>query len=62
MKKNGGNDFIGNSRHINIRYISVKDTVNKEDVKIEYCPTQTMLADYFTNHSREGFKKYSGTS
>ena len=48
MKKNGGNDFTGNSRHINIRYIFVKDTVNKEDVKIEYCPTQTMLADYFT--------------
>ena len=40
----------GRSRtwHINIRYFFVKDRVDSGEVKIEYCPTKEMVADYFT--------------
>ena len=48
MEKNGRNSCTGNSRHIHIRYFFVKDRVDKKEVKIEYCPTEQMLADFFT--------------
>lgn len=48
MLKNGRNSCTGNSRHINIRYFFVKDRVDKKELKIEYCPSLNMLADFFT--------------
>ena len=48
MVKNGRNSCTGNSRHIHIRYFFVKDRVDKGEIKVEYCPTLLMLADYFT--------------
>ena len=48
MLKNGRNSCTGNSRHVNIRYFCVKDRVDKKEIKIEYCPTAIMLADYYT--------------
>ena len=49
MLKNGRNSCTGNSRHINIRCFFVKDRVDKKEVKIEYCPTENMLADFLQN-------------
>ena len=48
METNGRNSCTGNSRHVDIRYFFVKDRVDKKELQIEYCPTQQMLADYFT--------------
>jgi len=48
MGKNGRNSCTGNSRHVNIRFFFVKDLVDKKEIEIAYCPTETMLADYFT--------------
>ena len=48
MLKNGRNSCTGNSRHINIRYFFVKDRIDKKEIKVEYCPSLIMLADYFT--------------
>ena len=48
MEKNGKESCTGNSRHIDIRYFFVKDRVKKKEVEIVYCPTEQMLADYFT--------------
>ena len=48
MEKNGRNSCTGNSRHIDARYFWVKDRVDKKELEIKYCPTDTMLADYFT--------------
>ena len=48
MLKNGRNSCTGNSRHIHIRYFFVKDRVDKKEVKVEYCPSADMLADFFT--------------
>ena len=48
MENNGSNSCTGNSRNINIRYFFVRDRLYKGKVKIEYCPTQILLADHFT--------------
>ena len=48
MLKNGRNSCTGNSRHIHIRYFFVKDRVDKGEIKVEYCPTEQMLADFYT--------------
>ena len=52
MEKNGRNSCTGNSRHIAIRYFFVKDRIDKKEVKVEYCPTHLMLADYFSKPLR----------
>ena len=38
------------SRHSNIRYFYVADTVERKEVEIAYCTTEVMLADFFTKH------------
>jgi hypothetical protein len=48
MEVNGRNSCTGNSRHIDIKFFWVKDRVDKKEVEIQYCPTQLMLADYYT--------------
>jgi hypothetical protein len=48
MEKNGRNSCTGNSRHINISYFFIKDQVDQKRLEIVYCPTEEMLADYFT--------------
>ena len=48
MEKNGRNSCTGNSRHINVRYFFVKDRIDKGEVRVQYCPTGLMLADYYT--------------
>ena len=50
MEECGRNHCTGNLIHINARYCFVKDRENKGEVKIEYCPTQVILAEYFTKH------------
>ena len=49
MGGNGRNSCTLNSRHIPIRYSPVKDRVKKDEFSIEYCPTQPILAYFFTN-------------
>ena len=48
MLKNGKRSCGKQSRHILIRYFWICDRLMKEQVKVEYCPTQMMLADFFT--------------
>ena len=48
IEKNGCNSCTGNSRHIHIRYFFAKDRIDKGEMKVEYCPTHLMLADFFT--------------
>ena len=48
MEVNGRNSCTGNSRHINIQYFFVKDWIDKGYLTIKYCPTEQMLADFFT--------------
>ena len=48
MGTNGRTSCTVNSRHINVRYFFVVDRVKKKEVEIKYCPTEMMIADYFT--------------
>ena len=36
------------SRHINIRYFFIKDRIKEDNINIIYCPTEIIIADYFT--------------
>ena len=48
LERNGRNSCTGNSRHIDIRYFFIKDRIESGDVEVVYCPTDEMLADFFT--------------
>jgi hypothetical protein len=44
------NNIINNerSKHIDVRYHFIREKVNDETIKLEYCPTTDMVADIFT--------------
>jgi hypothetical protein len=48
IEKNGRRSCGPNSRHIDIRYFFIKDRLGLESFDIQYCPTEQMLADFFT--------------
>ena len=54
MEINGENSCTGNSCHTYIRYFFIKDRVDREDLRIMYCPTRIILADYFTKPLQGG--------
>ena len=35
------------TKHINNRYFWIKDKLVSEGIKVEYCPTEQMIADFF---------------
>jgi hypothetical protein len=47
MIKNG-HPSSHRTRHINIRFFYAKDRADQGEIKLEYCPTESMLADFFT--------------
>jgi hypothetical protein len=48
LEKNGRASSSKRTRHINIRYFFITDRVQSKELRIEYCPTGDMLADFFT--------------
>ncbi|KAI2491042.1 Reverse transcriptase (RNA-dependent DNA polymerase) [Fragilaria crotonensis] len=48
LAENGKASSSKRTRHINIRYFFVKDRIASGDVRVTYCPTEKMIADYFT--------------
>jgi hypothetical protein len=48
LAKNGKASSSRRTKHIHVRYFYVKDRVDSGAVRIEYCPTEMMLADFFT--------------
>jgi len=48
MERNGRNSCTRNFRHVNIQYFFAQDRINKDELQVEYCPTDSMLADFFT--------------
>jgi len=48
LEKNGRSSCGQKSRHIDIRFFFMKDRVGTERMDIRYCPTEQMLADFFT--------------
>ena len=48
LESNGRRSCGQKSRHIDIRYFFLKDKIEKGEISIAYCPTEEMIADFFT--------------
>lgn len=48
LEKNGRKSGSKRTRHIKVRYYFITDRIRKGEVKVEYCPTGNMVADFFT--------------
>jgi hypothetical protein len=48
LEKNGHASASKRSRHMNIRYFFITDRVKTGELRIEYCPTEEMVGDFFT--------------
>ncbi len=54
LEKNGRSSSSKRTRHINVCYFFVTDRVAANEVKIKYCPTEDMIADFFTKPLQGG--------
>ena len=52
MLKNGKESCGSKSRHIHIRYFFTKDVINRENMELKHCPTEQMIADFYTKPLR----------
>ena len=48
LEKNGRESAGKRSHHVDIRYFFIKDCIDKGKLNVEYCPTNEMVADFFT--------------
>jgi hypothetical protein len=48
LEKNGRKSSGGRTKHLNVRYFFITDRINNRDLSVEYCPTEEMVADFFT--------------
>lgn len=48
LEKNGKASSTKRTQHIDIRYFCITDRVKSGQIDIEYCPTEEMIADFFT--------------
>ena len=48
LEKNGKLSSSSRTKHINVRYFFIKDCVDRKEVKIEFCGTDKMWADFYT--------------
>jgi hypothetical protein len=48
FERNGRKSCGPQSRHVDIRYFWIKDRLGLEEFEVRYCPTEQMLADFFT--------------
>ena len=50
LETNGQASSSKRTKHINIQYYYVADWVAKGDLRIVWCPTDKMIADFLTKH------------
>ena len=48
LESNGLKSYGEKSRHIDIRFFFIKDVLKRENIELKHCPTERMIADYFT--------------
>ena len=59
LQNNGRMSCGKGSRHINIRYFFITDRIKNKEIRVQYCPTEEMIADYFTKPLQGSlFKKF----
>jgi len=58
LENNGKSSSSKRTKHLHIRYFYVKDKVDAGDIRVQHCPTEDMLADFFTKPLQGGlFRK-----
>jgi hypothetical protein len=48
LESNGRASSTKRTRHIQLRYFFIKDCIQRGEVQVEHCPTEDMIADFFT--------------
>jgi hypothetical protein len=48
LQKNGKASSGKRTRHFDIKYFYITDLISRNEVQVEYCPTDAMIADYMT--------------
>ena len=48
LEENGRASTSKRTRHFNIKYFYITDLIERNELQIEYCPMNDMIADYFT--------------
>jgi hypothetical protein len=48
LEKNGQRSSSRRTRHLDIKYFWIKDKLKIEGIEVVYCPTDLMVADFFT--------------
>ncbi len=48
LEKNGKMSSTKCTKHINVRYFFIKDRYDNKEIDIKYCPTDELIADFFT--------------
>jgi KUP system potassium uptake protein len=48
LERNGRASSGKRTRHVDIRYFFVTDRIQQKQMRVEYCPTEEMIADFFT--------------
>jgi hypothetical protein len=54
LETNGGGSSGKRTRHINVRHFFIANQVKAKEIRIEYCPTGIMVADYFVTKPLQG--------
>ena len=52
LEKNGRGLCGQKSRHVDVRFFWIKDRIRSGNIDLRYCPTEDMMADYFTKPLR----------
>jgi hypothetical protein len=59
LENNGRGSSSKRTRHINVRYFFITDRIKMGEVRVAYCPTEEMVADFFTKALQGSlFKKF----
>ena len=59
LEQNGKASSSKRTKHINVRYFFITDQILKGEVRVEWCPTQDMIADFMSKLLQGSlFKKF----
>ena len=48
LERNGKSSSSKRTKHINVRYFFITDRISKGEVRVEWCPTRDMIADFMS--------------
>ncbi len=59
LERNGKASSSKRTKHINVRYFFIIDRISKGEVRVKWCPTKDMVADFMTKPLQgASFKKF----